>query len=331
MDGATAETCSECGFDARHWRVADAGTLFAALGYWWRLAIEGVTAEDLNRRPATGVWSVLEYGRHTSRVTAIIRGGIEKILAEDGCVLPAPPQRSDAEDPARWDPHQVLDDLEREGARLAALSRRRSAAWVNIGNLPGQRVQAAAGLLHAAHDASHHFMDVARGLATLDLATPAATGTLTQVNISGGGVPKVPLTAGHVTWRGLVGDRQADRVHHGRPFQALCLWSAEVIGELSAAGHPVGPGSAGENLTLSGIDWVSLRPGTRIRIGTAMVELSYPAIPCTKLATCFADGDFGRISHDRNPHWARWYAWVRQPGDVEPGGPVVVQPRPPEG
>lgn len=115
-------------------------------------------------------------------------------------------------------------------------------------------------------------------------------------------------------------------MHHGRPFQALCLWSTEVIGELSAAGHPVGPGSAGENLTLSGIDWVSLRPGTRMRIGTAMVEFSHPAIPCTKLTTCFADGNFARISHDRNPHWARWYAWVRQPGDVKPGSAVVVQP-----
>jgi MOSC domain-containing protein YiiM len=328
VDGITAETCSEWGFDARHWRIGDAGTLLAALGYWWRLATEGVTAEDLNRRPATGVWSVLEYGRHTSLVTAIIRGGIEKILAEDGCVLPAPPHEADADadHPARLNLHQVLDELEREGARLAALPRQRSAAWANVGHLPGQRVQAAAALLHAAHDASHHVMDVAWGLAAIGAATPAATGTLTRVNLSGGGVPKLPIEAGHITWRGLVGDRQADSLHHGRPSQALCLWSAEVISELSAAGHPVEPGSAGENLTLSGIDWASLRPGTRMRSGTAMVELSYPAIPCTKLATCFADGKFGRISHDRNPHRARGYAWVRQPGDVKPGSAMVVQP-----
>jgi MOSC domain-containing protein YiiM len=119
------------------------------------------------------------------------------------------------------------------------------------------------------------------------------------------------------------GDRQADRKHHGRPFQAVCVWSADVIGELAATGHPVAAGCAGENLTLAGIDWGSLRSGMALAAGDVLLELSYPAIPCSKQTGWFSDGDFERISHDRNPHWARWYAWVRRPGTVRAGHAVV--------
>lgn len=79
-------------------------------------------------------------------------------------------------------------------------------------------------------------------------------------------------------------------------------------------------------MTLAGIDWASLRPGARLRADGALAELSFPATPCAKQTQWFADGDFGRIDHDRNPHLTRWYAWVREAGDVSPGDRVVVQP-----
>jgi MOSC domain-containing protein YiiM len=331
VDGSSPEICSECGFDARHWRVRDAGTLFDELGYWWRMATVGVDHDQLNRRPAPAVWSTLEYGLHTSVVTAVIRSGIEAILAEDGCQLPAPPPLDPAGKATAvvLDAGGVVDALETEGKALAALADRPSPAWTNIGHLPDTTVQAEAALIHAAHDASHHFMDVGRGLEVIGAGTPAATGSVLQVNTSAGGVPKQSLGSSRATigTRGIEGDVQADRKHHGRPFQALCLWSAEVIAELAAAGHPITAGAAGENLTLTGIDWATLRPGSRLRVGTALAELSYPAVPCQKQARWFSDGDFNRISHDRSPNWTRWYAWVREPGEVEPRDSVVLQPR----
>jgi MOSC domain-containing protein YiiM len=329
VEGKTPETCKECGFDSRDWRVHDAHTLFGSLGYWWRLATADILPSDLNRRPSSGVWSALEYGLHTSMVTAVIRAGIEMILERDGCALPAPPPAGSAElaDVLELDVDEMLANLEREGDALAALTARDHAAWENVGHLPDSSVvQAKAILFHAAHDASHHFMDVGRGLAAIESGTPRGKGTVTRVNVSDGGVPKHSVAEGVVGWRGLDGDRQADRKHHGRPFQALCLWSAEVIAELTIAGHPIAAGSAGENLTLSGVDWDSLRPGVHLMVGTALVELSYPAVPCKKQTRWFNDGDFTRISHDRNPHWARWYGWVRQPGRVQAGDAVVVQP-----
>jgi MOSC domain-containing protein YiiM len=330
VDGITPETCSECGFDARAWTVRDAVTILGELGLWWQLATDGIEPVALNQRPAPGVWSALEYGLHSALVVAVLRDGIERILAVDGCALPPPPE---VPDPAHEESRRPLDrvdvvaDLEREGRALATLAREAPPdAWVHLGHLPNAPVQAEAALLHAVHDATHHQLDVGRGFAAIGAGTPATTGHVVQVNVSTGGVPKSKVAGASITHRGLAGDRQADRKHHGRPFQALCLWSLEVIHELAALGHPIAPGAAGENLTLAGLDWTRLRPGARLRLGTALAELSFPAVPCAKQARWFADGDFTRISHERNPPRTRWYAWVREPGEVRTEDAVVVQP-----
>jgi MOSC domain-containing protein YiiM len=332
VDGTRPETCAECGFDGSKWRRRDAATLFDALGYWWRLALDGSSPEDVNHRPLPGVWSALEYGLHSAVVTAFNRAGIEMILAEDGGRLPEPPPLPSAESDSTaalvLDPARVLEDLEREGGAMATLARQNDAPWTNVGYLRGQKLQAEALLLHAAHDASHHFLDVGRGLSAVGAGTPAHRGAVAQINTSGGGVPKRAVPNGEVTigWDGVAGDVQADRKHHGRPFQAVSLWSAEVIAALAGDGHPIAPGCAGENLTLAGVDWASLRPGSRLRAGTALLEISYPAVPCHKQTGWFSDGDFNRISHERNPALVRWYAWVREPGTVRTGDAVTVQP-----
>jgi MOSC domain-containing protein YiiM len=331
VDGQTPETCDECGFDSRAWRFRDVLTLVGAAGEWWRMALDGVDRAVLNTRPAPAVWSALEYGAHTSLVLAMLRTGIELIAANDGVVLPAVPEGSDAsadDQAADLDPDAVLTGLEREGAALVALAKVTNRdAWRHVGvTADGSVIQAEAALVHAAHDVSHHFMDVARGLATLGAGAPAQTGTVRRVNASDGGVPKLSIGGADVLYAGLTVDTQANRKHHGRPFQALCLWSTEVIDELVEDGHPIGAGSAGENVTIEGLDWATLRPGALLRIGTVLAEVSFPATPCAKQTAWFTDGDFKRIDHDRNPRLTRWYAWVREPGRIEEGDAVVVRP-----
>ena len=90
---------------------------------------------------------------------------------------------------------------------------------------------------------------------------PHVIGSVIALHRSGGGVPKDPVTEVEVSWSGVVGDVQADRRHHGRPFQALCLWSADVIDALVAEGHPVYPGAAGENITVEGVRVGHAAPG----------------------------------------------------------------------
>lgn len=181
-------------------------------------------------------------------------------------------------------------------------------------------------LVDAAHLVSHRQMAVARQLADLGAGAPHHTGSVVQLNVSGGGVPKLAVDHAVVGFGGVEGDVQKTRKHHGRAFQALCLWSQEVITALAAEGHPVAPGSAGENVTMAGVDWSTLRPGTLLRIGSVLAELSADATPCKQQARWFSDGDFNRISIERAPGRVRWYAWVREPGEIAVGDPVVVRP-----
>jgi MOSC domain-containing protein YiiM len=149
-------------------------------------------------------------------------------------------------------------------------------------------------------------------------------GQVAQINASNGGVPKVAVSTANVSWSGLDGDRQKTRFHHGRPWQALCLWSADVIDALVKQGHPIGYGSAGENVTLSGLDWVSLQPGTQIAIGAMVCEVSDFADPCKQNARWFSDLNFMRIAPTQ-PGVSRLYASVLVPGPITTGDQVVVE------
>jgi MOSC domain-containing protein YiiM len=151
-------------------------------------------------------------------------------------------------------------------------------------------------------------------------------GVVAQINASAGGVPKLPVPAALITMHGLTGDRQANRRHHGRPWQAVCLWSADVIDALAADGHPIAYGSAGENLTVRGIDWSLIRPGLRIQVGSALLETTPYAVPCQQNAQWFSDGQFRRIAHELAPGRSRIYARVLGMGRVRTRDAVVVEP-----
>ena len=145
-----------------------------------------------------------------------------------------------------------------------------------------------------------------------------------QINVSDGGVPKLPMDRAAVDFEGMAGDRQADRKHHGGPDQTLCLYSLEVIEMLQAEGHPIASGSAGENLTITGLDWAAVASRQRYRIGEALViEITDVATPCAKNAQWFVDGRFSRMSDTMHPGSSRWYAKVLAPGVVATGDAVV--------
>src|SRR5687768_6969799 len=93
-------------------------------------------------------------------------------------------------------------------------------------------------------------------------------GWVVSIHVSNGGVPKLEVPSARVTAAGVEGDRQRNLKHHGGPDRALCLYSFELIQALQAEGHPIVPGSIGENVVVAGIDWRRMLPGTRVRLGT---------------------------------------------------------------
>ena len=150
-------------------------------------------------------------------------------------------------------------------------------------------------------------------------------GTVAALHRSDGGLPKTAVDHVTVEWRGVVGDRQASRVHHGRPWQALCLWSTEVIDDLRAQGHPIAPGLAGENVTMSGLPWEDVRAGVRIQIGDVLCEVSSFSLPCYQNKRWFINGEFETMHHERGPV-SRVYATVLQPGDIAIGDAAILEP-----
>ena len=150
-------------------------------------------------------------------------------------------------------------------------------------------------------------------------------GRIFQLNVSNGGVPKLAVREAALTAAGLAGDRQRDLRYHGGPARALCLFALERVLELQAEGHPIFPGSTGENLTLIGLDWSGLAPGARLALGEeAVVEITSYTSPCKKIAASFARGDFKRISQKVRPGHSRLYARVLRPGRLAVGQSVML-------
>lgn len=145
-----------------------------------------------------------------------------------------------------------------------------------------------------------------------------------SLNRSKGGVPKLPIYEAQVTAEGLEGDWQEDRKHHGGPTRALCLFSLEQMLTLQTEGHPIFPGSTGENVTISGLDWATLQLGTKLRLGEAVIELTSFAVPCDTIKASFSNERSIRISNKVNPGWSRIYARVLKEGNLKVGDPIEV-------
>ena len=151
------------------------------------------------------------------------------------------------------------------------------------------------------------------------------TGRVTQINVHPqGGVPKQRVAEAEVTTEGVKGDKQRDRRFHGGPERAVCLFSAEQIAALRDEGHTIAPGTTGENLTVSGIDWATLDIGDCFQIGERVVlQITAYASPCANIAGSFAGGEFKRMSQKLHPGWSRVYARVLTEGTVREGDEVA--------
>ena len=136
------------------------------------------------------------------------------------------------------------------------------------------------------------------------------------LHASNGGVPKLPVDALLVTVDGCDGDYQNDLKHHGGKDKAVCILQQEIIDELTEKGHPIGPGTTGENLLINGIQVGMLSVGTRLKIGNCELEITQDAPPCKTIKQSFNDDNFMLISHKKFPNFTRWYAKVIREGEI---------------
>ena len=152
-------------------------------------------------------------------------------------------------------------------------------------------------------------------------------GRIASLNISNGGVPKGRIDGAQVSRLGLQKDVQRDTKGHGGPERAVCVYSLERIRALQAEGHPIDMGTVGENITVEGIDWDLVVPGTRIRLGERVIlEVASYTDPCKTIRESFIDGRFVRISQKLHPGWSRVYTRVLSEGHIRSGDPVELSP-----
>jgi len=90
------------------------------------------------------------------------------------------------------------------------------------------------------------------------------------------GERKQPVERGELLpYHGLAGD-----AHAGPWHRQISLLAQESVEKMRAAGLDVGPGAFAENITTSGIDLMSLKLGTRLRIGSALLEITQIGKEC---------------------------------------------------
>jgi MOSC domain-containing protein YiiM len=135
---------------------------------------------------------------------------------------------------------------------------------------------------------------------------------------------RVQLTA-----LGLDGDVQVDKVHHGGPDKALCVYPAHHLPVWSERlSTPMPAGAFGENLTVAGQDETDVCVGDVFAIGDVRVEVSQPRQPCFKLARRWGQGQLALWVQQSGK--VGWYLRVLTPGTLGAGDTIerLAQPYP---
>ncbi|MFZ0975874.1 MAG: MOSC domain-containing protein [Solirubrobacteraceae bacterium] len=137
---------------------------------------------------------------------------------------------------------------------------------------------------------------------------------------------------GPVQLRGvnLRGDDQADRAVHGGPDKAVYAYATEDTEWWEAElERPLGPGAFGENLTVRGLPVSEAVIGEYWSVGSALLQVAQPRLPCFKLGLRMNDPRFlKRFARAGKPGV---YLRILREGDIAAGDTITVRQRPRHG
>ena len=163
-------------------------------------------------------------------------------------------------------------------------------------------------------------------LLSLSVARPRLT--VYQGRTINTGIFKLPVS-GPIELRALNldGDRQADLSVHGGPFKAVYGYPSEHYPlwreELPSTELPWG--MFGENFTTEGLAEDDLHVGDRLQIGSAILVVRQPRMPCYKLAAKFQRDDIIRLFLKNGR--SGFYFSVEQEGVVQAGDSFEILSR----
>ncbi|MGA8663609.1 MAG: MOSC domain-containing protein [Thermoplasmata archaeon] len=130
---------------------------------------------------------------------------------------------------------------------------------------------------------------------------------------------------------GLAGDEVGDPRVHGGPRKAVYAYATEHYPFWRDELHldVLGWGSFGENLSLRGVTEEMVRPGDRLEIGTAVLEVTQPRTPCFKMNVRFGREDL--VRRFARAGRSGFYLGVIRPGPVRAGDEIRLRPGPTTG
>ena len=140
------------------------------------------------------------------------------------------------------------------------------------------------------------------------------------------GIYKNPVEGSiEVTPDGLAGDMIADKKHHGGPDQAVYIYGqADYDYWTELLGEALTPGTFGENLTISGLASADYNIGDTLKIGSSVLQVTAPRIPCATLSARMGDPQF--VKKFRQAERPGMYCRVLKAGLIKAGDPVRVVP-----
>ena len=134
----------------------------------------------------------------------------------------------------------------------------------------------------------------------------------------------------HITTAGVAGDQRSDIPNHGMPEQAVYAYAREDY-EWWEAEHEtqIHAGKFGENLTTVGIDVTNAGIGQTWRIGTTLLQVTGPRIPCGTFARWMnLDKWVKRVMAEGMPGT---YFQVLEAGHITAGDEIKIESTPEHG
>ena len=121
---------------------------------------------------------------------------------------------------------------------------------------------------------------------------------------------------------GLEGDGQGDVENHGAPDKAVCVYRVKhLLYCQQRLGLRMEPGAFGENFSAEGLLEGEVRIGDAFRVGTAMVQVSQPRVPCFRLAA--RHGEKNLALWVKETGFTGFYLRCLEPGEVRAGDKLV--------
>lgn len=144
------------------------------------------------------------------------------------------------------------------------------------------------------------------------------------------GIYKKSVEQVSVDLLGIEGDIQADKRFHGGPEKALHQYALssyeKIIKRYPLLHKKAEPGMIGENLSAIDMNEHNVCIGDIYKVGSAILQVSSPRIPCWKIDAKFKQPDLHQFISQHRLNG--WYYRVVQAGDITLNDKLILQQRP---